>query len=149
LGPFLSSEDRVVNPQVEDGHIDIANEIAEKLAKVNLSPYEWRLLWAIWRKTWGWHKKMDSISGSQLRELTGNLCKQHLYRARKKLLAKNIIVTQIDYRGIISYGFQKDFDKWKVSPKEVTGNPNRLPRSPKEVTGGNLKRRTQKKRKKL
>jgi len=32
------------NPQAEDGHIDIANEIAEALMKVNLSAYESRIL---------------------------------------------------------------------------------------------------------
>jgi len=52
----------MANPQPEDGHIDIANEIAEKLARTQLSGTEHKIIWAIWRKTWGWHKKEDRIS---------------------------------------------------------------------------------------
>ena len=60
----------MANPQREDGHIDMAHEIAEQLAKINLRPYEWRTLWVLWRKTWGWHKKEDKISITQFQELT-------------------------------------------------------------------------------
>jgi len=34
----------MASPQKENGHIDIANEIAEALAKTKLSPDEWRIL---------------------------------------------------------------------------------------------------------
>ena len=60
----------MANPQREDGHIDIANEIAEKLARTQLSGTEHKIIWAIWRKTWGWHKKEDRISLSQLVKMT-------------------------------------------------------------------------------
>jgi phage replication O-like protein O len=54
----------MANPQRENGHIDIANEIAEALARTNLSAYQMRVMWAIWRKTWGWQKMgMGRASG--------------------------------------------------------------------------------------
>lgn len=47
----------MANPQRENGHVDIANELVEALAKMQLSGYESRVIWALWRKTWGWVKK--------------------------------------------------------------------------------------------
>ena len=38
------------NPQIENGHIDIANELAEALAMINISSYESRVLWIILSK---------------------------------------------------------------------------------------------------
>ena len=61
----------MANPQREEGHVDIANEIVEFLAKTYLSSYESQVLWAIFRKTYGWQKKEDWITGSQLVEMTG------------------------------------------------------------------------------
>jgi len=48
----------MANPQREDGHVDIANETIEALAKIYLSSYETQTLFAIFRKTYGWHKKV-------------------------------------------------------------------------------------------
>jgi len=41
----------MANPQIENGYLKIAHEIAQALARVNLSAYESRVLWVIWRKT--------------------------------------------------------------------------------------------------
>lgn len=102
------------NPQKEDGHIDIANEIAEALAKINLNKYESRYLWALWRKTYGWHKKSDIISNSQFVELTG-IKKQHIWRTQRRLIQRNI-VTQIGNQ----LAFHKDYTTWNELPKQVT-----------------------------
>lgn len=113
------------NPQAENGHIDIAHEIAEALMKINLSPYEYRILWAIWRKTYGWHKKRDRISITQFQKMTG-LKRQNVSRTLKRLVNRNIIIRKDDSR-IITYGFQKDYLKWKdvieiddMSSKQMT-----------------------------
>ena len=97
----------MANPQAEEGHIDIANEISEALMKTQLGGYESRVLWAILRKTYGWHKTSDWISGSQLVKMTG-LRKQHIWRAKKQLEARNI-VTISGYK----ITFQKDYTRWK------------------------------------
>jgi phage replication O-like protein O len=111
------------NPQAEDGHTDIANEIAEALAKVNLSAYESRTLWVILRKTYGWHKKMDRISITQFEKATG-LKRRHVHRTLCKLVERNI-VTRTGNSRIISYGFQKDYTKWEDITKR--GNDVGMP----------------------
>jgi len=104
----------MANPQVEDGHTDIANEIAEKFATINLSPYEWRMLWAVLRKTYGWHKTLDFISISQLEAITG-LDRRNVSRAKRSLTEKNILVSD----GYL-IGLNKDYETWSVSSSETT-----------------------------
>ena len=112
------------NPQAEDGHVDLANEIVEALAKVNLQAYESRVLWALFRKTYGWHKKTDQISITQFQEITG-MDRRHVHRTLSQLI-KRKIVARIGNSRIITYGFQKDYTKWKDVAR--IGNDAGIPR---------------------
>lgn len=104
----------MANPQRENGHVRIANELVEQLAKVNLSPYEWRVLLIILRKTWAWGKKVDYVAVSQIATMTG-LHKQHASRAKLSLLTKGLLVEQSG-----KIGFNKDYDKWAIKGESVT-----------------------------
>jgi len=119
----------MANPQKENGHVDIANEIVEALAKIHLSGYENRILWAIFRKTYGWHKKEDWITNSQIAEMTG-IADSHVSRTIK-ILIKRRIVTKIGKK----LGFQKDYDQWNKLPKMVTSEelPEKLPIQDKKL----------------
>lgn len=103
----------MANPQTEDGFTPIANEILEALARVKLSPNEFRIIFFLLRKTYGWRKKSDWISLSQFSKGTG-VDRHNVHRALKSLKTKKIIVVGIDYRKRPSYGFQKNYEKWKV-----------------------------------
>ena len=120
----------MANPQAENGHVDIANEIIEALAKTYLSSYESQVLWAIFRKTYGWHKKEDWITGSQLVEMT-DITKGHISRTLKKLINRNMV-----NRNGKKLSFQKDYDKWLKLPKWVTDTklPKQDTKLPKQVT---------------
>jgi len=106
-------------PQKEDGFTPIANEIMEALMKVNLSAYESRVLWFLFRKTYGWNKKTDWITLSQFSACIG-LDRRLIHRAIKSLSSKKMIVIDRDDTFKIRYGFQKDFKKWKLSSKKMT-----------------------------
>ena len=103
-----------VNPQPENGTTPIAHEIVEALCRTNLSPYESRFLWCVFRKTYGWHKKEDWISLSQIVEMTG-MHKAHASRAKRKLLDRHI-VTQTGNK----IAFNKFYTQWRELPKQVT-----------------------------
>ena len=120
----------MANPQREDGHVDIANELVEVLAKTYLSSYESQVLWAIFRKTYGWQKKEDWITGSQLVEMTG-IAKGHISRTLKKLINRNMVS-----RNGKKLSFQKNYDKWQKLPKQVTIKklPIQDKKLPKQVT---------------
>lgn len=131
------------NPQVENGHIKIANELGEALSKINLSPYESRILWAILRKTYGWNKKSDWISLSQFMEIT-QLSKPHIIRAIKKLIKKNIIAQIGNGKGK-EYSINKHYQKWKLLPKEAIvaqiGNASLPKQAPTKATTTNTNKR--------
>lgn len=103
----------MANPQAEDGHIDIANEIAEALMRTNLSAYQGRILWAIWRKTYGWHKKEDLIPLNQLVAMTG-IAQPHVSRTLKELKLRRILT-----QSGMKLSFNKDYTQWKTIPHRV------------------------------
>jgi phage replication O-like protein O len=109
----------MANPQIENGHVKIANELIEQFAKLNLSAYEWRILMAILRKTYGWNKKTDRISLTQFQEITG-IPSHHIAVNIKHLVEKNII-TKHNGKLIMEYGLQKDYTMW-VSKRKVVHN---------------------------
>lgn len=109
----------MANPQKENGHVDIANEIIEALAKIRISGEEMQCLWVILRKTYGWHKKEDSISLSQFMELT-DMRKPNICRSLKKLLSKLIISVIKSDNGITTYRFNKNYDLWGPLSKMIT-----------------------------
>ncbi len=115
------------NPQKEHGYTGIANEIIEALCRTNLSPYESRILWCIFRKTYGFQKKEDWIALSQLVTLTG-MRKSHVSRAKKKLLDRKI-VTQTGNK----IAFNKFYTQWRELPKLVTVTQTGNPELPKQV----------------
>jgi len=116
----------MANPQRENGHVDIANELVEVLAKTRLSGYESRVLWALWRKTWGWVKKDDkgkiirdkkgqplklqsaAITSKEWEKLTG-LNKYNISRTLRELNLRQIVI-KFDNKN--RWGFQKDYDQW-------------------------------------
>ena len=100
--------------QKEHGHVDIANGIVEALAKTHLSSRESQILWAIFRKTYGWHKKEDWITGSQLVEMTG-INKSHISETVKGLIQRKMVI-----KNGKKLGFQKDYDQWGKFPIGVT-----------------------------
>jgi phage replication O-like protein O len=108
-------ESLMANPQLENGHLELANEIIDSLAGIRISGTEWQVLWVILRKTYGWHKKLDVIPLSQFCAMTG-LSKPHVIRSVKKLLDKRVIIVFRNGNGTAAYGFNKDFDKWKPLP---------------------------------
>ncbi len=108
----------MASPQKEDGYTAIANEIMEALSKYRIPGEQMQCLLFILRKTYGFNKKWDAIANSQLVRATG-LRKQHVYRAIKGLIDKNL-VTKKGYNPAISYCFNKNYKTWKVYPKKVT-----------------------------
>ncbi len=119
----------MANPQAENGHVDIANQIVEALARTRLSGEEIQCLWVILRKTYGWKKTEDIISLSQFTEMTG-LKKQHVHRALLKLSSKKVIdITKNGYNRPNMIRFIKDFDVWIMSPKKVM-----YPKMVKDIT---------------
>lgn len=104
----------MANPQIENGFLRIANEIAEALSTVSLSASESKLLWVVLRKTYGWNKKEATISVTDIQKLTG-LDRRNASRAKAKLIRRNIINQASAYLKL-----NKDYDSWDTG-KAVSG----------------------------
>jgi phage replication O-like protein O len=79
----------MANPQPPT--TNLPHELLEQFAKLRLSPNEWRVIWSLLRKTYGWQKPDgDAISLSQFQLLTG-LKIRHISRALASLIDKHVI----------------------------------------------------------
>lgn len=110
---------------MSDSYTPIHNDVLEALCKINLSPYETRVLLVIWRKTYGFldkktgeRKKEDWISNSQIAQMTG-LDRRLVYRALQGLKNKSVI-SRDDKKTAFSKSFIKD-----LSSVEMTENPSK------------------------
>jgi phage replication O-like protein O len=107
------------NPQTEDGHLRLANELVEALARTPFDSMESQIIWTIFRQTYGWAKKEDAISLSQFEEKTQRKRKT-ICEAIKRLQDRCIINVRQQKDGKRNlpsiYGINKHYDKWVVSP---------------------------------
>lgn len=101
------------SPQLENGYTKIANEIIEALSRTNLSSYESRILWCVFRKTYGFQKREDWISISQFVEITG-IKPSHISRSIKLLTLRGIVT-----KGGNKIRFNKLWSQWKELPMGV------------------------------
>lgn len=105
----------MANPQLEGGHTRIANELLDNLVRMHLSPYQWQVVFFIIRKTYGYQKRMDYITNSQIVKGTG-IYKTHVSRTIRALLNRRILIKVGKLIGL-----QKDYELWLPQlPKLVT-----------------------------
>jgi len=101
-----------VAPQIEDGYVKVANDLIEALARFNLTGIEWRIIAAIMRKTYGFNKLQDSISYSQIAEIT-KIERRNVIRAIKKLVEKKVITSvKADTSYINGWKINKYYMDW-------------------------------------
>lgn len=105
----------VKSPQVEDGHIRIANELYDAILAYPFTARQQKVLSAIMRKTYGYNKKVDDISASQIAEMSG-LHRSHVTATIISLQALNVITKAPGVFGSI-LGINKDFSTW-VEPEK-------------------------------
>lgn len=105
--------------KVPERSTPIINKIIEKLAIARLSTYEFNLIFAIIRKTYGWEKSEDWISMSQFEEIT-EIPIPHVSRTLKKLFEKKIVK-----RNGSVWGINKNTDEWLL-PKQVRNLPKQV-----------------------
>ena len=113
-------EHRSQGPQVEDGFVRIANELFDAiLLKLN-SYRHTKVALAIVRKTYGYLKKEDDITISQLAEMTG-IHRNHVGAALKALEQMRVInPVRAGHHGLM-VGINKHFNQWSEEPVKERG----------------------------
>ncbi len=117
----------MANPQKENGFTAISNEILKVLIRQNISGQEFRMVFLILRKTYGFNKKEDFISLSQMAKslkISHIRCSQII----NSLQLRKIITLTQNLNGIgKEYRFNKDYEQWTTLNKNI--NPIRKTKS--------------------
>jgi len=131
----------MASPELEDGFTRIANELLEAILEFDFSKRELNIVFAIIRKTYGYNKKSDDISLSQIAKLTG-LKSPHISCSIRDLSAKKVLLIQEGKYGQ-NIEFNKKYKQWKGLPKQERYQ-NSNPAITKTVTKGLPKQEPQK-----
>lgn len=113
--------------QVENGNYTrIANAILDSLVSAPISTSELRIVLAVIRKTYGYQKKEDSLSLSQLCEMT-KISKRNVIYLLQNLEAKKILIISREKYQCNLVRFNKYSDTWVVQnyAEQVGRNRNR------------------------
>ncbi len=103
----------MTNPQKENGYTAIANEILEQIARVKLSPTQYRIIFIIWRYTYGFNRKEHNLSLGFLSKATG--CdKRQIQRELKNLEEMKVIKQNVTNGKSRIIKFNKHYDTWVV-----------------------------------
>ncbi|PKE30993.1 DNA replication protein [Rahnella sp. AA] len=94
--------------QLEDGFTRVANDLLDAAMASGLSETELCILLAVWRKTYGYSKKMDWISNEQLEGMVG---KHHTHCSTAKNLLINKKVLLQEGRKV---GMNTNVAEWKT-----------------------------------
>jgi phage replication O-like protein O len=100
----------VKDVQLENGYTAIAHTILEKMARIKLSPTQYRLIFVIWRYTYGFKRKSHNLTLSFLSNATG--CdERQIQRELKRLEKRKVIFQQINSKQR-KISFNKKYNQW-------------------------------------
>lgn len=95
------------------GFTRLSNQILESMAKIKLSPTQYRILFVVWRFTYGFQRKTHQLSLTFLAEATE--CDLRLIqRELKKLIELNILMVKQVKSKTRDIGFNKNIHQWKI-----------------------------------
>lgn len=119
----------MANPQIENGYTKIANEILEALIRTSLSGQELKIALLVIRKTYGFSKKVDFISLTQMAKALA-CSKIRCAQVVKNLEAMKVLTVNENINGVgKSYRFNKDYSQWNT----VNKNINRIEKTKQTV----------------
>lgn len=102
--------------ELEDGYTRLANALYDELIGADLTKNQSKVAHAICRKTYGFGKKMDRISDSQLAQLT-RLPRQKVNKAKNELIAMKVIK-----RDGHLIGPNKEISEWQIEGCHYSGD---------------------------
>lgn len=111
------------DPQLEDGYIRIANELYRAILRARFSKRELLIVLAVIDKTYGYGKKTDDITMTQLAEMT-EMQRSHAGEAVSSLSDKKVFLIRDGRYGKV-IGINKNYSKWlcsQIGTRPKSGN---------------------------
>jgi len=115
------------NPQLENGHFHIANELFEAmiLRIPCRMPGPFLIFMAVMRETYGFNRKSAEISIKRFSKLTGIRHRNNIYRAIKEAVEYNLIkAIGNDCKKAITYSVNKKYSEWKKQSEMIAAIGN-------------------------
>lgn len=113
IRPSLAAVERQV-ADIDDGYTRIANELLEAVMAADLTARQLKVALAVIRKTYGFGKKFDRITNTQIAAMTG-IHHTHVCKAKNEMIAMNIIVSNGH-----AIGINKVISEWDFSISHVS-----------------------------
>ncbi|MFF1023602.1 replication protein [Proteus mirabilis] len=107
-------QERSTVANLEDGYTRIANDLFEAVMCADLTARQLKVVMAIIRKTYGFGKKLDRITNTQIAEMTG-IHHTHVCKAKNEMIAMHIVISSGNKIGI-----NKDFTEWNFNISQVS-----------------------------
>jgi phage replication O-like protein O len=115
--------EKQASPQVEDGHVRIANELLDAFISFPFSARQQKIVMAVIRKTYGYNKTEDEIGLTQFVKLTG-ISMKHVSTVISELVEMKVLFVSQGVHAR-SIKLNKDYTAW-VSPKKGEVSPKRV-----------------------
>ena len=113
IRPSLAAVERQV-ADIDDGYTRIANELLEAVMAADLTARQLKVALAVIRKTYGFGKKLDRITNTQISAMTG-IHHTHVCKAKNEMIAMNIIVSNGH-----AIGINKVISEWDFSISHIS-----------------------------
>ncbi|WP_169907703.1 replication protein [Priestia abyssalis] len=117
--------------QLEHGYTKIANELLERMALTKLSPIQYRIIFVIWRFTYGFNRKEHALSSGFLSKAT-EYDERQIRRELQRLERRKIILQIVSPGRSRTISFNKNYDEWLN--EETPGNST-LGKTPLRTSG--------------
>jgi phage replication O-like protein O len=125
-------EHRADGPQLENGHVRIANELLDAILTFGFSGRQLHVVLTVLRKTYGYNKKHDDMSASQIGAMCG-VSRNHVTETLNQLHEVRVITKRGGEYGCV-IGINKHYDQWIASPKKgLVPNRDASPKKGLEV----------------
>lgn len=102
----------MANPQKENGHTQISNELFEAILRSDFSLRELKIIFCVIRFTYGFSRKAAELSSRFISNAT-SIKPNHIFTTIKDLINKNVLLNLTSKVGSTrKYQLNKDYDMW-------------------------------------
>jgi len=98
----------------DDGYTRIANELLEAVMSADLTARQLKIVLAVIRKTYGFGKKLDRITNTQIAAITG-IHHTHVCTAKNEMIGMNILISNGNQIGV-----NKVVSDWNTDISQVS-----------------------------
>lgn len=101
--------------QLENGYTKIANELLEEVAKRKFNGTQYRILFVVWRFTYGFKRKQHDLSLNFISQATG-IEKARIKKDLNKLIESKVIkvIEEATFNRTRVIAFNKNYSEWLI-----------------------------------